>query len=153
MISSGTQLTISSGKASTGSGGSTSSSSPTSKSSRIRIAVRVRPLSEPEVDQGHNSVVERINDNGVRVWDPMAMQAGLIRGDVNATGSCWIRDFYFDHCLWSLSEDDENFADQSVRSIQISKFPLFYIFVLLLYNESCGLLYDSLFSTLSAVPW
>jgi hypothetical protein len=84
------------------------------KSSRIRIAVRIRPLSEPEEAEGHTSIVERINDNGVRVWDPMAIEAGLIRGDISSNGNCWIRDFYYDFCLWSVSADDQNYADQSV---------------------------------------
>lgn len=84
------------------------------KSSRVRIAVRVRPLSEAEESEGHTSVLERINDNGVRVWDPMAIEAGLIRGDVSSNGNCWIRDFYYDYCLWSFSDDDKNYADQSV---------------------------------------
>ena len=83
-------------------------------SSRIRIAVRVRPLNAQELSSGHVSVIERINDNGVRLWDPTTLEVGIVP-DISAASGVWSRDFFYDHCLWSVSSDDANYADQSVR--------------------------------------
>jgi kinesin family protein 1 len=86
------------------------SSSSKDSSSRIRIAVRVRPLSAEETAKGCSCVIERVNNNGVRVWDPTSLDFRG-SGDAGLTAS-WSRDFFYDHCLWSVSSRDSNFANQ-----------------------------------------
>lgn len=97
---------------------SSSGHASSSKSSRIRIAVRVRPLSAEEESKGHACIVERVNDTGVRVWDPscLDLKSSSDRGLVAA----WSRDFFYDHCLWSVSSLDSNFANQQVGGCPIA---------------------------------
>lgn len=74
-------------------------------SEKIRILVRVRPLSNKEISKGHRNIIEKSSDkNSLTIWDPLSF-------DVKAQGTrgpkdnnCWARNFSYDHCLWS---DDE----------------------------------------------
>lgn len=89
-------------------------SSKDGSASRIRIAIRVRPLNSHELALGQVSVMERINDNGVRLWDPTTLEAKIVPDISNAGNGVWCRDFFYDHCLWSVSASDNNFANQAV---------------------------------------
>ena len=76
--------------------------SPGSSTSRIRVVIRVRPLSTGESKQGHKCTVERRNDQQFTVWDPAVFEFSNHDAFSEMDPSCWSRSFTFDDCLLFL---------------------------------------------------
>ena len=86
--------------------------SPGSSTSRIRVVIRVRPLSTGESKQGHKCTVERRNDQQFTVWDPAVFEFSNHDAFSEMDPSCWSRSFTFDDCLWSMDKNDDCYASQ-----------------------------------------
>eukprot|EP00731_Ephydatia_muelleri_P010946 Em0005g1532a len=68
-------------------------------SSKVKVAVRVRPLNKRELDIGTNIVVDM--DNNQTILLPTSTQKTQ-------------RTFAFDHCFWTVDEKNPKFAGQEV---------------------------------------
>jgi hypothetical protein len=95
--------TISNTAASSSSGGS---------SSRIRVVIRVRPLSSGEVARGHQSTMTRTSEQSFTIWDPALFEYEAQGGFDDMDPTCWSRQFGFDDCLWSMDRNEPFFANQ-----------------------------------------
>ena len=83
-----------------------------SETSRIRVLIRVRPLNNNEISRKHKCVLQPQRDQQLTVWDPACFDVADRAELADIDPNCWSRNFTFDKCLWSLDEEDENFASQ-----------------------------------------
>jgi hypothetical protein len=83
-----------------------------SETSRIRVLIRVRPLNDNEISRKHKCVLQPQRDQQLTVWDPACFDVADRAELADIDPNCWSRNFTFDKCLWSLDEDDENYASQ-----------------------------------------
>ena len=84
-----------------------------SQSSRIRVVIRVRPLSDAETRRGCKCALERRSDQQFTVWDPAIFE--FTANGINSQHldpSCWSRNFAFDDVLWSMDKNDDYYASQ-----------------------------------------
>jgi hypothetical protein len=87
--------------------------SASSSSSRVRVAIRVRPLSNSEVQKGHKCILEEADSNGLIVWDPTSLYASTNLDLSIMDAKCWTRPFAFDYCLWSMDSRRPNYSSQA----------------------------------------
>jgi len=79
---------------------------------RIQVVVRVRPLNELEINRKKKIILQPDGDQKLVVWDPACFDS-MSEHDLDSIDpSCWSRDFAFDKCLWSIDDDDEDYASQ-----------------------------------------
>lgn len=70
-----------------------------SSSEKIRILVRVRPLSDAERRKGHQNIIEpNSSKNSLTIWDPLSLDVHKKSALATIDSSCWARDFSYDHC-------------------------------------------------------
>lgn len=66
---------------------------------KIRILVRVRPLSETEKRKGNRNIIEQNSaKNSLTIWDPLSFDAHKKPGLSSSDANCWARNFSYDHC-------------------------------------------------------
>ena len=80
--------------------------------SRVRVVVRIRPLSPKELHGGHKNILEG-GHHRITAWDPTALESSLKPDLAILDAACWSREFAFDRCLWSTETDSEAYASQS----------------------------------------
>lgn len=80
--------------------------------SRVRVVVRIRPLSAKEINGGHKNILEGSNHH-ITAWDPTAFESSLQPQLAILDSACWSREFAFDRCLWSTEVNSEAYASQS----------------------------------------
>ena len=89
--------------------------------SRVKVIVRIRPLSSCERRQGHRVILQPSpsssqnlvsNNQTISVIDPSAHEIVSKPEFASINPSCWTRDFCFDTCLWSVDPNAPNYADQ-----------------------------------------
>ena len=80
--------------------------------SRVRVVVRIRPLSSRELSGGHKKILEG-GHHRITAWDPTALECSLKPDLAILDAACWSRDFAFDRCLWSTELDSPSYASQS----------------------------------------
>lgn len=79
---------------------------------RIQVVVRVRPLNAVEISRKKKIILQPDGDQKLVVWDPACFDS-MSESDLDSIDpSCWSRDFAFDRCLWSIDEEDEDYASQ-----------------------------------------
>lgn len=82
----------------------------------IRLAVRVRPFSQQEKDQGARRAVSKVG-NDIVIVNPNSFEAEpdtIAAAAIAVNNSQWAHAFSFDHCLWSydIGRREEKFFDQ-----------------------------------------
>ncbi len=82
-------------------------------SSRVKVAIRVRPLCDEELQKGCRCIVESASENGLIVLDPSSFYASTKPEFAAMDPNCWTRNFAFDHCLWSINKSASNYASQA----------------------------------------
>ena len=82
---------------------------------KIRILVRVRPLSDKEISQGHRNIIEQSSANSLTLWDPLSFDAKAKSQRGPKDTNCWARNFSYDHCLWSDNESSTCDAQERVH--------------------------------------
>lgn len=105
--------------------------SPSNNSSRIKVVIRVRPLTFKEKSYGEKviaqDVTSRSNDLGnesacnfqsrsIAVWDPacFALVAQQQQFDLSSLDSnYWAKTFHFDRILWSIDQLSPSYSSQS----------------------------------------
>ena len=90
------------------------SSSKGTSSEKIRVVVRVRPLNASERFKGHQNIVQVQEAHTLTIWDPTGIDA-MTRPELkNIDPSCWARNFSYDHCIYSTSEDEAHLSQETV---------------------------------------
>lgn len=80
--------------------------------SRIQVVVRIRPLNDNDITRKSKVILQPDGEQKVVVWDPACFDC-ITENDIDSIDpSCWSRDFAFDRCLWSIDDEDENYASQ-----------------------------------------
>lgn len=82
--------------------------------SRIKVIVRVRPLTTREAARGHKSIVfgnRTLHDQTLTIWDPVCLDATHHPELSQVDPTCWTRLFSFDRVLWS-DPFDGHFSSQ-----------------------------------------
>jgi hypothetical protein len=98
---------------------SSKSSSKGASSEKIKVVVRVRPLNTEERIRGHQNIIQTNdeNPNTVTIWDPTGIDA-MSRPELqNIDPSCWARNFSYDHCIHSNSDDESHVSQEEVFDI------------------------------------
>jgi kinesin family member 1 len=80
--------------------------------SRVRVVVRIRPLSQKELNGGHKNILEG-GHHHITAWDPTALESNLKHDMPILDAACWSREFAFDRCLWSTEMESAAYASQS----------------------------------------
>jgi kinesin family protein 1 len=78
--------------------------------SRVRVVIRIRPLSTKELNGAHKNILEGGNHR-ITAWDPTAFESTEDLALLDA--ACWSREFAFDKCLWSTELNSPSYASQS----------------------------------------
>jgi hypothetical protein len=83
-----------------------------SEYARIQVVVRIRPLNDIEISRSTKVILQPDGEQRLVVWDPACFDS-ITENDIDSIDpACWSRDFAFDRCLWSLDEEDDNYASQ-----------------------------------------
>jgi hypothetical protein len=92
-------------------------------SSRIKVVVRVRPLTPKEIISGQNIIVREVGDENcnLAVWDPAGFELKRSSNNLSLDPSCWAKPFHFDRVLWSIDPSHSNYASQSVVFDELGK--------------------------------
>ena len=80
--------------------------------SRVRVVVRIRPLSSKEISGNHKNILEGSNHHIV-AWDPTCFEQSSKPDFAILDSSCWSREFGYDRCLWSTDVNSPACASQS----------------------------------------
>lgn len=67
---------------------------------RVRVIIRIRPLTTKEESKGYKNIIEGQN-NQITVWDPTCFEVANKPELIALNPACWSRDFAFDKCLFS----------------------------------------------------
>ena len=79
---------------------------------RVRVVVRIRPLSAKEDKANHKNILEG-GEHHIRAWDPTCLEQNARADLAILDASCWSREFAFDRCLWSTDAHSDSYASQS----------------------------------------
>ena len=79
---------------------------------RVRVVVRIRPLSPKEEKANHKNILEG-GEHTIVAWDPTCLEQNARQDLAILDASCWSREFAFDRCLWSTDISSEAYASQS----------------------------------------
>lgn len=80
--------------------------------SRVRVVVRIRPLSQKELVGGHKNILEG-GHHHITAWDPTALETTQKPDMAILDAACWSKKFAFDRCLWSTELESPAYASQS----------------------------------------
>lgn len=80
--------------------------------SRVRVVVRIRPLSQKELNSGHKNILEG-GHHHITAWDPTALETTHKPDLAILDAACWSKKFGFDRCLWSTELESPAYASQS----------------------------------------
>lgn len=80
--------------------------------SRVRVVVRIRPLSAKEEKSNHKNILEG-GERHIVAWDPTCLEQNAKADLAILDASCWSREFAFDRCLWSTDAKSNSYASQS----------------------------------------
>jgi len=84
-----------------------------SENARVKVIIRIRPLSQKEKAGGHKIIVQGLGSSQqLIVWDPSCFEAASRPATMGLDPACWSREFCFDRCLWSVDPNNDNYVNQ-----------------------------------------
>ena len=91
--------------------------------SKIRVVIRIRPISKKETEKGYRNILEPVgNGDQIRIWDPVSIDiVNKIDLKSNLDTSFWYRLYTFDRCLWSMNESNGLNATQEDVFMDVGK--------------------------------
>ena len=110
-----------------------SDNSSNNNNARIKVAIRVRPLTSKEIKLNAKVILQNISDNttnnnqfkgdSLAVWDPAALQISQsLDKSSTINPACWTKQFHFDKIFWSLDPTDgQNYDSQNDIYEQLGK--------------------------------
>jgi len=84
-----------------------------SENARVKVVIRIRPLSQKEKEKGHKVIVQGLGSlQQIIVWDPSCFEAASRPATMGLDPACWSREFCFDRCLWSVDPNTDTYVNQ-----------------------------------------
>ena len=83
------------------------------ENARVKVVVRVRPVSNREQIRGYNNILSQLDQNNLQIWDPICFEEAFNKIH-DSSASVWSKDFKFDKCIWPTSVETQEMLFQEV---------------------------------------